>query len=244
MKDITINEEDIVFFTTSLQTKWLEYHSKIIKKLFPLSDHIVVYGGGVGVWPNSWFYWIEKLRNHKAKYFVRVDEDFFFTNKTELLKVIKKIETENIDIMGVPDGYQIWRQCNPVAMNSFLLVGRVDILRDLYVDRSAMFNEDFKKDFDYKFKIFEPNTSSFYFNGEPYYCFFWALKERGYTFDYLYPYFDERFKSTNPRMAEDSNDIGIHMWYTREWDLDFDVCGTPNNKRYQLVEEFLKSKGY
>jgi hypothetical protein len=66
------------------------------------------------------------------------------------------------------------------------------------------------------------------------------MKEVGCKFDYLYPHFDERFKSTNPRLKEDSIDIGIHMWYTRQWNTDMDVWGLPNIKRYELVEKFIK----
>ena len=51
-----IKEEDIVFVTTTLYTKWLAYQLEIIKKLFPKSQHIIV--DGRGNWPNSWFYWI------------------------------------------------------------------------------------------------------------------------------------------------------------------------------------------
>ena len=244
MSNLIIKEEEIVFVTTSLNTKWLEYHSKIIKTLFPQSEHIVIYGGGSGVWPNSWFYWIDELKQHSAKYFVRVDEDFFITDKQELLKGLQRLVLEDIDIMGVSDGYHIWRQCSPIAFNSFLLLGKVDILRNLNVNRSAVFKETYKEHFNYRFKIFEPNSSNFHSNVEPYYCFFWALKDAGYKFDYLYPHFDERFKSTNPRLEENSNDIGIHMWYTREWDLDFPVVGMPNNVRYELLEQYLKGIGY
>ena len=70
----------------------------------------------------------------------------------------------------------------------------------------------------------------------------WMLIERGKKFYYLYPHFDERFKSTNPRISKDSPDIAVHMWYTRFWSSDMDVHGMPNSARYEKVEEYLNSK--
>jgi hypothetical protein len=66
------------------------------------------------------------------------------------------------------------------------------------------------------------------------------MKELNLKFDYLYPHFDKTLKSTNPRINETSPDIGIHMWYTRQWNSDMDVHGLPNIERYNKVEEFLK----
>ena len=86
-----------------------------------------------------------------------------------------------------------------------------------------------------------PDGSNLKFEQEPYYAFMWSMKEAGARFGYLYPHFDDRFKSTNPRISENSKDIGIHMWYTRNWNSDMDVWGLPNNKRYELIEEHLKS---
>lgn len=65
------------------------------------------------------------------------------------------------------------------------------------------------------------------------------MKEMGCKFDYLYPFFDDRFKSTNPRLEKDSDDIGIHMWYTRNCDSNMDVWGLPNVERYNLVEKYI-----
>ena len=66
------------------------------------------------------------------------------------------------------------------------------------------------------------------------------MKELGCKFDYLYPFFDERFKSTNPRLEKDSDDIGIHMWYTRQWNSSMDVWGLPNVERYNLLEKYIE----
>ena len=73
-----IDESNIVFVTTTLYTKWLNYQSEIIKNLFPDSQHIIV--DGRGNWPNSWFYWIDEVKKSDRKYYIHIDEDFFITS--------------------------------------------------------------------------------------------------------------------------------------------------------------------
>lgn len=244
-------ERDIVFVTTTLYSKWLNYQSKIIKQMFPESRHIIV--DGRANWPLSWFYWIDKVKGSSEKYFIHIDEDCFLTSKDELLKSIQKMESENIDIMGIPDGFNHYRGANPVAVNTFLMIGRVDRLKDLNFNNirfgytkegwinnmNLRYKEEYAKDWNYQFRI--QGGSNFVFEQEPYYAFLWTLKEKGCKFDYFFPYFDDRFKSTNPRLSEDSKDIAIHMWYTRQWNSEMDVHGLPNSERYKRVEEFLRS---
>lgn len=251
-----ISEKDIVFVTTTLYTKWLNYQKQIIKKLFPESQHIIV--DGRGNWPNSWFYWIDEVKKCDQKYYVHIDEDFFITSKEEFLKVIEKMESENIDLIGCPDGYHHFRGANPVAINTFLMFGRVDDVKRINTDLKSMtfnltsfdnisyswknsedikFNDSYKSDFNYPFE--EQGGSNFINEHEPYYAFLWTIKELGCKFDYLYPHFDSRFKSTNARLNKNSSDIGIHMWYTRNWHETFDVHGLPNRVRYEEVEKML-----
>lgn len=245
-----IDEKDIVFITTSLYTKWLEYQKEIILKLFPNSKHIIV--DGRKNWPNSWFYWIDEVKISNAKYYIHIDEDFFITNKEELLKCIEKMENDNIDLFGCSDGYHHFRQHNPIAINTFLMFGKVEHLKDLnfsdikfqwigdsYINSYNLhYKEIWGENFDYKHKKL---SHCKFDNFEPYYAFLWKMKENGLNFDYLYPHFDDRFKSTNPRLNEESKDIGIHMWYTREWNSSMDVFGVKNIDRYNNLEIFLKN---
>lgn len=251
-----IEEKDIVFVTTTLYTKWLNYQKEIIKKLFPDSQHIIV--DGRTNWPNSWFYWIDEVKKCNKKYYVHIDEDFFITSKEEFLKVIEKMESENIDLIGCPDGYHHFRGANPVAINTFLMFGRVDNVKKINIDLKNMrfgltsfdgvsyswqnsfdikFKESYKSDFKYQFE--QQGGSNFVNEHEPYYAFLWFMKEIGCKFDYLYPYFDDRFKSTNARLSSNSEDIGIHMWYTRQWFDRMDVHGMANVDRYEKVEKFI-----
>ena len=102
-----VQEKDIVFVTTSLFTKWLEYQQKILKTLFPNSQIIVT--DGRKNWPVSWFYWIDKVKKTKKKYYIHIDEDCFLTSKTELLKAVEALETRKIDLLGCSDGYHRFR---------------------------------------------------------------------------------------------------------------------------------------
>lgn len=251
-------ESDIVFITTTLYTKWLDYQQRIIKDFFPESEIIVV--DGRGNWPNSWFYWIDEVKKSDKRYYIHIDEDFFITSKDEVLKVINKMEDNNIDLMGCPDGYHHFRGANTVAINTFFMIGRVDDVKRINIDlKSAKyqlgtsdnktynwfntlgisFRDDYKNDFNYRFEY--QGGSNFENDHEPYYAFLWTMKEMRCKFDYLYPHFDERFKSTNPRLEKDSDDIGIHMWYTRQWDSNMDVWGLPNIERYNKVEQYIKN---
>ena len=253
-----ILDKDIVFVTTTLYTKWLDYQSEIIKKIFPNSQHIIV--DGKENWPNSWFYWIDEVKKSDRKYYIHIDEDFFITSKDELIKAIQKMEDNDIGLLGCPDGYHHYRGANPVAINTFFMIGRVSDLKRLDTDLKSVeytlgtydgktyiwinnldikFKDEYKIDFNYPFE--SQGGSNFENDHEPYYAFLWSMKEMGCKFDYLYPHFDERFKSTNPRISTDSPDIGIHMWYTRQWNSNMDVWGLPNIERYNKVEEYIKN---
>jgi hypothetical protein len=243
-------KKEVVFVTTTLYTKWLDYQSNIIKKLFPKSNHIII--DGRDNWPYSWFYWIEEVKKTDYKYFVHIDEDFFITDENEFIKCIEKMDTDNIDLLGCADGYHHYRGANAIAINSFLMFGRVEKLKKINLqgikfnfsnkgwqnNLNLYYKDEYKKDWIYNFQKF--GDSNFYYEQEPYYSFMWSMKETGCKFDYLYPHFDDDLKSTNPRLVENSNDIGIHMWYTRQWSTSMDVWGLPNIERYNKLEKKIK----
>lgn len=161
------------------------------------------------------------------------------------------MELEDIDLMGPSDGYNHYRGANPVAMNTYILFGRVDKIKLLNIDNiqfmytdkgwlnnlNLVYKEEYGKDFVYKF--IKHGGCNYNFQQEPYYAFMWAMKDIGCKFDYLYSYFNDYFKSSNPRITEKSNDIGIHMWYTRQWNSNMDVWGLPNIERYNRLEKFI-----
>lgn len=251
-----IKDSDIVFVTTSMSTKWIDYQQKILKQNFPGSYFVTV--DGRGNWPKSWFYWIEKVKSQNCKWYIHIDEDCFLESREEVIKLLEKMEDEDISISAISEAYCHFRGNNPVAFNSFFLVGRVEDLKDVNLNLERIqftptengwanslgikFKEEYKEGFEYVHEKAWPyeNYSS---EAEPYYLFCWLMKEKKLNFYYLYPHFDERFKSTNPRIEKDSPDIAIHMWYTRIWGSPMDVHGLPNHERYERVEKYLREKG-
>ncbi len=143
-------------------------------------------------------------------------------------------------------------------MNSFFMIGKVDSLKKLDFEFGKLmfnysfdgtnynsinnFNLKFKEDYliDFKYDFDIRGGANFSVEQEPYYLFFWLMKDLGMKFGYLYPHFDDYFKSTNPRVDMESNNIGIHAWYTRNWDQTFEVHGIPNVERYLRIEYHLK----
>jgi len=251
-----IDESKIVFVTTTLYSKWLDYQKKIISDLFPKSYHLIV--DGRADWPYAWFYWIDKIKEIDCKWYVHIDEDCFIENREEIIKLIQKIEDEDFSLSAVSDAYHHYRGANRVAINSFFMVGRKDKLMeiDFKLDKIKfnLTNDGWRNnldiifdpqkheyDFSYPHEIFGNSYNQSY-EMEPYYSLLWMMKESGQKFYYLYPHFDERFKSTNPRIDSESDDIAIHMWYTRGWDQYFDVHGLPNLERYKRIEKYLKSE--
>ena len=247
---VMIEDKDIVFVTTTLYTKWLEYQTKLVKKEFPGSQHVIV--DGTSNWPNSWFNWINQVKGIEAKYYVHLDEDFFIKSGYELRKAIQKLSTDGIDLLGVSDGFHHYRGANHVAINTFLMIGKLSDLKNMdftnikfnLTDNGWINDMDLKFSYEYLERYpftGQSNGTNLEYEQEPYYAFMWKLKKAGKKFGYLYPHFDNYYKSTNPRISEESNDIGIHMWYTRTHESNMDVWGVPNKERYRRVEEFLKN---
>jgi len=249
-----LKDSDVVFITTTLNSKWLSYQRSLISKFFPESQHLII--DGSSNWPYAWFYWMKDIKSMDAKWFVHIDEDCFLTGRDELEKLIEKMETEGITVSAVSDGYNHYRGANPVAINSFFMVGNVQDFNDLdfNIDEIKFWHEadgwrnnkgilyngsKHRSDFNYPHEIMGNNENCSY-EQEPYYMVLWMLKEGGKKFNYLYPHFDERFKSTNPRISKESNDLAIHMWYTRLSETNMDVHGMPNYLRYQKVESHIK----
>ena len=81
-------ENNIVFVTSSLNTKWIKYQSNIIKTMFPNNEQVIIDGYTNEFrrnWPSSWFNWIEEIKSRDEKYYIHIDEDFFITSKEELI---------------------------------------------------------------------------------------------------------------------------------------------------------------
>ena len=58
-------------------------------------------------------------------------------------------------------------------------------------------------------------------------------------FGYLFPHFDKELKSTNPKINEESNEMAIHIWESRNMDKDDKLFGTTTNERFEKVLKYL-----
>lgn len=177
---------------------------------------------------------------------------FFITSEKELRKAIGSMEERKIDLLGVSDGFHHYRGANHIAINTFLMIGRTDNLKNLEFSRIKFIlsnngwennmNLRFSPEYLDKYPFDQQNCgSNLEYEQEPYYAFMWKMKSMGLKFGYLYPYFDSYYKSTNPRISEESGDIGVHMWYTRLYESNMDVHGLPNIERYGRIEKFLET---
>ena len=250
-----MEERDIVFATTTLFSDCLEVQRNIIKNMFPNSQHILIDGRDTVKWPNSMFYWINLVKETDAKYFILIDEDCFLTDKEEILKTISLLN--EYDFIGCPDGYHPARTANPIVINPFLLFGRIDKLRLCQYDMSGLqyrtrftynnyswwnsanikYKHLYKDNFNYPHQMIGNHT--FEDGKEPYYPFFWHLLDLGMKFGYLFPHFDKELKSTNPKINEESNEMAIHIWESRNMDKDDKLFGTTTNERFEKVLKYL-----
>ncbi len=260
-----IEDKEIIFVTTTLYTDCLELQQSLIKKYFPGSERKLVDGREVTNWPNSFFYWMEDVKKSDAKYFVHIDEDCFIINREQIIKTISMLD--RYDIIGCPDGYHPPRPVNPIVINPFLMFGKSSIIKDMeidmvnldyklgldkYTDNNSRFNMTWSNSANLKFKhsykdtFFYPHPIigdfSFQDEKEPYYGFFWYLKDKYYNFGYLYPHFDTTLKSTNPRINHTSEDMAIHMWESRNMNSDKEFYGLTAKQRFENIKKYLNEK--
>lgn len=258
-----IKDKQIVFLTTTLFSECLELQKSLIKYYFPDSEHILIDGSDKLSWPNSMFIWIDKLKDRKEKYFVLIDEDCFIINKQEVLNTLSLLETDVYDIIGCPDGYHPFRTCNPVVINPFFLFGRVSDFTNFDINFSELkykiknlpgsiskghhyqwinsagikYKHSYKDDFFYTHPILA--DSIFQDGKEPYYCLFWYLKDKGFKFGYLFPYMDKNLVTTNPKINENSSEMAIHVWESRNMKSQEKLFGKTAKERFELVKKYI-----
>jgi len=252
-----IKDTDIIFVTNSIFTKWIEFEKRILKHHFPESQHIII--DGTSNWPVSWFYWIDIVKKSGAKWFIHIEEDCFIEDRNLILDAIRKLDSEEIDIMGTADGYTPYRGGNPLAMTPFFVIGRVESLKDINIDTEKTrfhikpngdwgnnlglhYKEEYAKDFKYPYEKIGNDGNIGDYDIEPFYIFFWLLREQNKKFHYFYPNFNDNLKSIDPSLDKGLPPMVTHMFYTRAWNSEMDVHGLPNRERYERLERYLKQK--
>ena len=121
----------------------------------------------------------------ESDWFIHIDEDCFITDSYPILDKIKYMEEREYDICGPSDGCHEYRSGNHVAFNSFFLIMNkkcIDTWND-WISWNTTFPQ-FNKDWEMEFPFQKRNKSNYdqpwnvwVPNTEPYYNFFWVLKE-------------------------------------------------------------------
>jgi len=256
-----MKDEDIAFATTTLYTECLPLQQRLIQKMFPGSERILVDGRDQLEWPNSMFLWISEAKAKESRWTIHLDEDCFIADRARIEEAIEKMEREGIAIMGCPDGYHAPRPCNPIAINPFFMICRTDALRQLRHDFSKMSHRIEKKLGTYRWRNSQnigyshsyrdsfqyPHERNDYFmfsdGKEPYYPLFWHALDIGLKLGYLYPHFDRELLTTNPMLYQGGKEMALHMWESRHMDSDAPFYGKTAKERFASIREFLKEKG-
>ena len=240
-----INKKDILFCTTALFTKSLDYQKKQIDKFFPESEKIII--DGRYNWPMVWYEWIDKSLSSNKEWIIHIDEDCFILDNNLIFEEINKMIVNDFGISGCPDGNHEYRSCNHMAINSFFMILRRETLLKWksYLDSGKDFPQ-FKKEWleSYPFDIKNKSTiinfqkwGSWERGSEPYYNFMWVLKEMGVKFNYMMP----GFEYTNSCTTLLNGSI-IHAWHLRqinESKIVSSLHNIENNKRYENIFKFL-----
>lgn len=252
---------DIAFATTTLYTECLPLQQRLIERMFPGSERILVDGREISRWPASMFEWIERAKESGAKWTIHLDEDCFIIEREAIEEAICKMESEGIDILGCPDGYHAPRPCNPIAINPFFMICRTDSLRRIGLDFSKInyslemklgqfrwnnsegirFKHYYKESFSYPHE----KNECFKFEDakEPYYPLFWHALDIGLKLGYLYPHFDRNLLTTNPMLAKGGREMALHMWESRNMSSDKPFYGKTAKERFSEIGRYLKEKG-
>jgi hypothetical protein len=240
-----LNKKHILFCTTALYTKSLEFHKKQIDIFFPESEKIII--DGRKNWPNVWYEWIDKSLKTNKEWIIHIDEDCFILNDQSIMNEIDYMLKNNFGIGGCPDGHHEYRNCNHMAINSFFMIIRRDTLIKWksFLETKKEFPQ-FKKEWlkPYPFEIKNKSIilesqqwGSWQPGSEPYYNFMWVLKEMGVEFNYMKPGFDSENSCTTLL-----NNTIIHAWYLRQ--IDSSKIVSPlhkieNNKRFENIFKII-----
>lgn len=238
-----LEDKDIVFITNHRNTPWLEWCQKSVKKFFPNSSHITI--DGSTNWPNVWFEWLSKLQHVDCKYFCMIDEDAFVLNREGIEHALFDMEKNNATIAGVPDAFYEMRGFNEVALNPFFMLGDVKKVLEVIQQpnwRRFIFQERYYDTAKYSWNPLTRQADRRWENYEIFYCFFWAVLEKGHKIHYLFPRVNDDFRNDNHqlpatcvRVTSDTSDIVLHMWYSRQWN------DHQNLSRYLKLQTFLNT---
>jgi hypothetical protein len=236
-----IDETRIAFFTTSMRTDVQETQSACLERLFPSSTRSLM--DGRRNWPQSWFSWlgVAGVELDRYDWFIHLDEDCFMLEKEPLLRLLREMKDSGSGIAGPPDAWHHYRSYNPMALNSFFMAcSREAILAWKNRTQIPKFRREWIEDYPWPQEklnagVFDTEADPLIWKPgavEPYYGFFWVLKEAGIKFRYLPVGFDGELALST--LLDGSI---WHAWYLRERHSERVMEGhsLPNRNRYERI---------
>lgn len=153
---------------------------------------------------------------------INIDEDFFTYDFDKIISLLEHMIDNNYHSCGMPDGGVCkHRFHSPIVTNPFFNIFNTKEIRKAldsieYVESTFKYSDDM-------YKFMPNNIKKDYIwnndNYEPYYPFFYWLPSRGFNVLYLdsYEHIDDISTILKNHVGDE---IGIHTWYTREYNKD------------------------
>lgn len=185
----------------------------------------------------TWYSFIKVILSNRNKYdyYVHIDEDCFLTSPDGILEALERIRNENYDLIGPQDVFEMFRIANHRALNSFLMIGKIESLSIVW----KKYDQELKfQDID---QSIDPRTRHGDIELEPYYSFFWNFYHQDLNIGFINTGYSKEFECTT-LMSESSEIFGYHMWYTRNWYSRNVVISKTNRDRYLDIGRFLRTK--
>jgi hypothetical protein len=237
-----VSNNQIIFLTTTIGTKWIFYQQYLLNKFFPEASKVLIDGNLRWNFEDGldcvWYDFIRiALENGTAcKYFVHIDEDCFITDPEGIYDMLNRLEEESLDLIGPSDVVPRLRGENPLALNSFIMAGKISSLAEV------MENYDINLRFNNLGITINPPIEEYKVEYEPYYEFFWNYYKKGFKIGFIKTGYDENYYCTS-LIASSGNCFGYHMWLTRNWySKKMTPLGVANYTRYKKMELFLTQK--
>ncbi len=230
----------VAFITTAIGTRWLWYQQCLIKTHFPKSHRLIVDGNRKWDWSLgidcTWYSFIRVILANRDKYdyFVHIDEDCFLTSGEGIKESFTKIHNEGFDLIGPQDAFTMFRIANHRALNSFLLIGKIESLSRVWKD----FDQELT--FDQIGLSIDPKTKKVDIELEPYYTFFWNFYQQEMKIGFIDTGYSMEFECTT-LINENRGVYGYHMWYTRRWYSKQSIITKSNRDRYLDMGTHLHS---
>lgn len=210
--------------------------------LYPNDIQSYVFDGRNGMFGiHSINYMMKVFKNKDIDWLILMDEDALFINSDLVYPLIDYMKENDYIISGVRDGGVLpERSGNPYVMNPFFSVINLKELKKIWNKKEMLANHyievnEFDDDLSFLKYPYDKMSMS-----EPYYCFYFWLKRKGFKLLYLdvsLPFEDDRI--TNVVYDLMGQQILYHTWFSREYG---DQRGRHTSRIDRVFSEFKSIK--